>query len=182
MSNAAPSAFCLDFGTARRAPSGLGWLLLLCGCAAAGLVVRDYLHHDVLLAARQAQVTQLEARLRDSHRTAPPRGDDAALAGDLAVAGGISRELGRDWGALLEQLERAGDTSVALLALQLDAAKGDLKLDGEARDLPAMFEFSRRLGKAANLSGAHVTSYEFRQDGGVRAVAFSLAAHWEDRP
>lgn len=176
--SAAPSAFAIDFQQRRRAPSVLGWLLLASGTAAAAAVTYAYLGNDQALAVRQDQVARLEQRLRQSRNAELARRDDPTLAKDLAQAGGLARELTRDWGALLAQVERAGDTSVALLALEQDGTKGELRLEGVAKDLTSVFEFSRRL-EGGSLSGARITGYEFRQDGAVRVVHFSLAARWE---
>lgn len=181
MSRTVPPAVDLEFSGRRRAPDALGWLMLACGALAA----LGVLHEFDVAETRVAEARHAYERARRQTPVAQPVRpsvaplDDAERRAVLGVVAG----LGRDWNALLAALEAAADDpGLALLELDQDGAKGRLKLSGEARNLPEIFAFVKRLEAIPALRDVRLAGYAFRQDGPLQVVGFELQARWEMRP
>jgi hypothetical protein len=181
VSRAVPSAVDLDFSGRRRPPGALGWLMLACGALAA----LGVLHEFDVAETRVAEARHAYERARRQTAVARPARPPAAPLTDpeRRAAIGVAVGLGRDWNALLAALETAADDpGLALLELDQDGAKGRLKLSGEARNLPEVFAFVKRLEAIPALRDVRLAGYAFRQDGPIQVVGFELQARWEAQP
>ncbi len=167
----------IDFVARRRAPGWLGWLVLALGClAAAGAVDHwqaleadvDARREDNRRAARAAEQARVLARREQ---------DDAALRARIDVARKLSRQMARDWQPLFADLEARG-TDVALLSVEPDAARGVLRVTGEARDLGALFAYAESFSDAKSVGAPRIEVFELKQRDGVEVVAFSLRLQW----
>lgn len=174
----APPCPNLDFAGGLRRPSGLGWLLLGFGLVAVAGVLHEY---DVL-ETRVADAARALARVQrqaEAGKALPARPPAPVAEAELKPALAVARALDRDVLALLAALEQAADDpGVALLEVDQDGTRGLLKLAGEARSLPEAFAFVARLA-AGGLRDARLTGYEFRQEGPVQVLRFTVQARWE---
>jgi hypothetical protein len=173
----APSPPDLDLAGGIRRPSALGWLLLAFGVIASAGVLHEY---DVLenRVAEETRALTRARRMGDGGRVAPtrPPPGEAELKPALAVA----RVLNRDWQALLSSIgNAAADPGVALLEVEQDGAKGSLKIAGEARTLPEVFAFAKRLEVDDVLREVRLSGYTLRRDGPTPVIGFSIQARWE---
>lgn len=166
-----------DFVARRRRPGWLGWLALLLGCAAAAWSFDrfqsletdvDTLREANRRAARAAEQAQVLARLDQ---------DDAGLRARLEVAHKLSAQMARDWQPLFADLEARG-TDIALLSVEPDAARGVVRLTGEAKDLNALFAYAGSFGDAQATSAPRIEVFELKQRDGVQIIAFSLRLKW----
>jgi len=178
---AVPAALDLDFSGRRPWPGALGWLLLGVGLAAAGLELAEWRAGEADLAEREAIVERLS---RQARHVAP-----AAVASSRAVSEQEARPalrlagyLGADWGALMRDLAAAEDDRLALLTLEADAARGSLRLTGEAKSLAAVFEYLGRLEAAPSLAAPQLTGYEQARVGAMELIRFTATAAWAARP
>jgi hypothetical protein len=167
----------LDFSGRARRTSALGWLVLAFGVIASAGVLHEY---DVL-ETRVAEESHALARARhiaDGGRAAavrPPLAE-AELKPALAVA----QALNRDWQALSSSIgNAAADPGVALLELEQDGPRGMLKIAGEARALPEVFAFAKRLEASDVLREVRLSGYTLRSDGPTPVIGFSIQARWE---
>lgn len=170
----------LDFVSRRRAPGWLGWLALALGGVLAMAAVEhfrslqqdvDALRTDNRRAARAAEQARVLARREQ---------EDPELRARFELARKLSQQMARDWQPLFADLEtRAADhTDVALLSVEPDAARGLLRLTGEAKDLNAMFAYAESFADADALMAPRIEVFEFKQREGVQVVAFSLRLGW----
>lgn len=166
-----------DFVARRRAPGWLGWLALALGCAAAVWAFDrwqtlekdvDALRGDNRRAARVAEQARVLARREQ---------DDPGLRARIDVARKLSQQMSRDWQPLFAQLEAHGE-GVALLSVEPDAARGVLRLTGEARDLNALFAYAESFVDAQAIGAPRIEAFELKQRDGVQVVAFSLRLQW----
>lgn len=175
-----PRAPELDFVVRRRAPGWLGWLALAAGCAAAVVAVQhfqsledevDVLRADNRRAARAAEQARVLARREQ---------EDAELRTRFELARKLSQQMAREWQPLFADLEaRAAEHGdVALLSIEPDAARGLLRLTGEAKDLNAMFAYAESFAEAMALTAPRIEVFEFKQREGMQVVAFSLRLGW----
>jgi hypothetical protein len=169
----------LDFLQPHARRGGLGLALLVAGVLAAGVgLVRQY------QIAQEA--TRLEERVTDARnmaRRAMPRIDlrtarGRPLGDEIRAANVVIERLNVPWNALFRELEAAGDAGITLLAIQPDAATGQVRIAGEARKLDAVFSYVSRLEKREGLHNVYLVGHSVR-DTPSRPVAFSLLADWK---
>jgi hypothetical protein len=169
----------LDFLQTHARRNGLGVALLLVGCVAVGAaLVRQY--------QVAQETTRLEERVMDARRLARramPHLDTRttrgrAVADEIRAANAVIERMNVPWDALFRELEAAGDPGVTLLAIQPDAATGQVRIAGEARKLDAVFGYISRLEARDGLQNVYLVGHEVR-DKPPRPVAFSLLAQWK---
>lgn len=180
--NPSPPSLELDFSGQRPRPGVLGWALLALGLAAAGLEVAEWRAGEADLAEREAIVARLEHQLRRAEPAPRVAASRPVSEQEAAPALRLASQLGADWGAVLRDLAAAEDDRLALLSLEVDAARGGLRLRGEAKDLPAVFEYLSRLEATPTLAAASLSGYERVRVGAVELIRFNATAQWEGRP
>jgi hypothetical protein len=177
MSSLRPPVPELDFIDRRRAPGWLGWLVLIAGGIAAAGAIEHWqtLESDVVAlrddnrrAARKAEQARVLARREQA---------DPALRARIDVAHKLSLQMARDWQPLFAELEARGQ-DVALLSVEPDAARGVLRVTGEARDLNALFAYAESFSDAQVVGAPRIEVFELKTRDGLQVVAFSLRLRW----
>ncbi len=167
----------LDFVQRRHAPGWLGWLLLAVGAVAAFASFDRWqttedevaaLRDDNRRAARKAEQARVLARREQ---------DDPALRARIDVARKLSLQRAREWQPLFAELEARGK-DVALLSVEPDAARGVLRVTGEARDLNALFAYAESFADAHAVGAPRIEVFELKERDGLQVVAFSLRLQW----
>lgn len=156
-------------------PSSLGWLLLALGVLAALGAGSRYHGQDTRLAAAQARLASLEphrpAAAGRVSRSSPGRDADAGLARSGQQA------LQADWSRLFTRLETSRPPDIALLGLEVDAAPGRLRLEAQAKTLPAMLAYLQAL-EAAGLTQVRLQNHQTEAGEGFESIRFSATAAW----
>ena len=169
----------VDFNARASRLTPAGALLLLLGIAAALGALLEYR----VLEFRRAG---LELRLAEAGRRAHQDPESIARSAHLGEeAGRVAQELGTPWTRLLAELESASRDSsgtVALLSIEPDHAKHQVRVGGEARDLPLALAYAERLQRSPLLRFAMLESHEVRSDDPQRPVRFALIAEWRELP
>ncbi|MDH5538356.1 MAG: PilN domain-containing protein [Rhizobacter sp.] len=161
----------LDLAATRRR-SILPWVALLAALALAA----DATHRHAELAALLG-----EAQSRLQRREAAPQRPvvlDAGTARDFRQAEQVIGRLALPWDALFRAVEDAADERVALMTIEPDAQKGEVRLGGEAADYDAVIGYIERLGAPGLLVGAHLLRHELREDQPGQPVRFTVVARW----
>ena len=169
----------LDFVSPRAPLTVASALLLLLGVVAAASAFLEYRH---LENRRAGLELKLDATLRASHRDPAA---DARAAGMSEQAGRVVQELGTPWTKLLAELEAASrDTSgqIAVLSIEPDHAKHNVRVTGESRDLPLMLTYIKRLQQSALLRYPMLDSHDVKTDDPQHPVRFALSAEWREAP
>jgi hypothetical protein len=177
-----PAPLELDFSGRRPFPGGLGWVLLVLGLGVGGLELADWRAGEADLAEREAIVERLRHQVQRSRPALAAAGRSPVGEAEARPAVRLAHHLAADWGALLQDLAGAEDDRLALLSLEADAARGELRLTGEAKSLVAVFDYLARLESAAAVTEARLTGYEREQVGAVELIRFHATAGWEGRP
>ena len=169
----------VDFVARRRPLSVGGTLLLLLGVAAATATYLEYRQVE----ARRAG---LELRLQEvSHRNQRDPAQERRAAALGVEAGHIAAELGTPWTSLLAELEAASRDSadqIALLSVEPDHAKHNLRITGESRDLPLVLAYVQRLQASTLLRYPMLESHEVKADDPQHPVRFAMTAEWRELP
>lgn len=169
----------LDFLQPHARHHGLGVLLLVAGVATVGVA----LVHQQRIAQETARIEERVADARRMVRRALPPldvrvGRGRVLTDEIRAANAVIERMNVPWDALFRELEAAGDDGVALLAIQPDAASGQVRIAGEARKLDAVFGYVARLEAREGLQNVYLVGHEVR-DAPPRPVAFSVQAEWK---
>jgi len=170
---------CIELDLSRTKPrvNRRGLVLLTLGIAGAALVVLDY-------RGTWAQRAALELRLDPSPVTQLARKPDKLAeraSQDVRVA---STELMTPWSRLLQELELASaDTggSVAVLGVEPDREKHQVRVLAEARTLELALAYVKRLQASEALHYPMLESHEVQAKDPQRPVRFQLRADWSAR-
>jgi hypothetical protein len=167
----------LDFATRRRF-NRRGAVLLAIGAVAAALVLADYLNDSARREGLDLRLADLQAvRVAVKPDRAAQRAADenrAALA-----------ELRMPWSQLLQELEIASAESkgsVAVLSVEPDRDKRQVRVLAEARTLPIALAYVERLQKSAALRYPMLETHEVQVRDPQRPVRFQIKADWNAAP
>jgi hypothetical protein len=174
------NAIQLDFSGARPALSLAGGLLLAVGLVAAGAVLLEYhniTQHRAGLEVRLAAIARAEALAAPAETPA-----DARIAVSVQQA---ATDLSTPWTLLLAELEQASKDSqgeVALLGVEPDHGKHNVRVSAEARTLKLALAYVERLQASRSLSYPMLDRHEIRADDAQHPVRFELTGEWRDAP
>ena len=166
----------IDFRPSRRAGSWLGACILLAGLIAAVAVGE---HYRALERSRDA----LEADMRSRTRVKPAieragnASAPAALERRKQARQAVVRALGRPWERLFGDIEAAPVEDIALLAIEPDARRAQVRIAGEARDAAALHRYVAALETTGSLDRVGLVQHEALAEGALR---FVLVGHWQD--
>ena len=169
----------LDFLRQHRPPSAWAWLLLLAGLLACGTVL------DWRFTTLESRRISAEAALQRAQRELTPSApaalalSDKQMSADWARAAKTAQELAAPWPELFEILEGAADQPLALLSLELDGARRNLVLTGEARNYAALLDFLRYLQSQSLLGAVALHTHQTNQLDHDKPVRFRITARWE---
>jgi hypothetical protein len=145
-----------------------------------GMSIWHYRHLQDELAALTLRTAAID-RPKQSSRLLS-KGEQEALVLRVKDANAVLAELGVDWNGLLDGLERAASPDAVLLEVRPDVLKGQLRLAGEARNLPELLKYVRRLEAHAPLTDVALEEHETAHDDPQKPVRFVINAHWRQTP
>jgi hypothetical protein len=164
----------LDFDFAeRRGPGLAGWLVLAAALLFAADLARSYL-------PLRDEIARIEGRVAKS---APGQRAARAEAGsvnpeEFSAARAVVGRFSAPWPALFDAIEAVRMDEIALLAIEPDAASGQVLISGEGRSYVAVLTYVSRLEAQPGLTRVHLARHEVRETEPRRPVAFSVAARW----
>ena len=168
----------LDFARSRPKVNWRGASLLAIGAVACVLVLIDY--RDISN-KRDGLELQIDG-LRATHRGVKP---DKATERLNEEAGAAFAEISTPWSQLLRELEVASaesSGSVAVLGIEPDRDKQQIRVLAEARTLPGALAYVERLQKSRALHYPMLESHEIQQKDPQRPVRFQIRADWSISP
>jgi Tfp pilus assembly protein PilN len=151
--------------------------LALLACVLAGALGLRY--GDLRDAAQELEDQTARAALRSERQAARERGGAAARA-ETALGVAVGRALGQPWEQFFGALEACVGADVGLLAL--DAGAGRAQVTGEARDLPALLGYLRRLGASPAFAAVDLQTHQLQQEDPQHPVRFVLLLTWRSKP
>lgn len=167
----------VDF-MARRSASATGVGLLVAGCLFAALAVRDDAMHGDETARLDGELHQAKKALQRSELRA--KGDVGPVLDGNVPADWPVRLL-TPWGELFHALEHAQSDSIALLSIEPDAARGRLRLAGEAKNPEALADYLKSLEAAGCVDGLRILMQQVKQNDPQQPVEFVIEARWNGR-
>jgi len=178
-----PSALKLDFVARRRSGNLAGWSLLLAGIALTGLALLDGQTASDEAARWTAKTEHWQSLAKHSGRGGEiVDGDAAVLRPQVEAAAKAIARLGTPWGELYRSLEASVDDTVSLLAILPNAEKGEVRLNGEAKDFAALRGYLQRLSQSGALTDVRLLGQEVKQSDAEHPIVFAIVAGWRRAP
>ncbi len=168
-----------DFVDGRREKSLVGALLLVVGLVA---VVGVGIEYRILTARRAGLEQRVTALTRVTDHT-PSRIEAASDARNAASVQQAAQDLSTPWTLLLAELEQAAkDTQgqIALLGVEPDHGKHNVRISAEARTLALALAYVQRLQGSRSLRYPMLDRHEVRADDPQHPVRFELTGEWKD--
>jgi len=171
-------ALDLDYRRESRYPRWVGVALLAAGLAgmiAAG-VQYSYLASEY--AQAEASLRQAGSTARRQSPSKQSSGDLRQLALEMKRAREVAFALKLPWNDLFASVEAANTPHVALLSIESETGKRQVKITGEAKDLEALLDYLRLLGTQPKLANAYLQSHQVQEQDPYRPVRFVLGVDW----
>jgi hypothetical protein len=168
----------LDFRPRRRAGSWIGASILIVGVIAAVAAAEHYKALEDRRAALEAGLRE-RARAKPAGQRAEAGASRDALQRRQNARRAVVRALGRPWDALYGDIETASVDDVALLAVEPDPRRGDVRIAGEARDAQALHGYVAVLESTPSLGRVSLAQHETVGAGAPGALRFVLVARWQ---
>lgn len=156
-----------DFHTAPRRPNAIGIVLALAGAAALAWSAYAWQAARDTAAGLDRQIAALRD-VRPAVRSRPAPGTDAARATRTRIAAWLAYR----WQPALDALAATRDKTVALVALDADQAKSQLRLTAESRDLEHAVAWIERLQQQPGVRRATLVQHEVRSEAGTQVVRY----------
>lgn len=157
-----------------------GMLVLAIAIAGALLSYRQYLGVSERNAVLESELAQADMAKQKSHAA---RQSSSLSSAELEAEDRRAREvvslLLLPWRDLFLALESASHNDVALLAIEPDHKKHQVRITAEAKNFDILTGYLRRLGDAPQLRLVHLLRYEVREDDKQRPLRFTVEASWK---
>jgi len=167
----------------RLGPRGWGLLalgVLLCGAGAVigvQMLARQKALDAQLAAVRAAMNAPAAAAAASAAKTAAPPPLPVSAAQAAAVNGAIL-QLNLPWPALRDAVQAATPAGVALLALEPDPRRRNLKITAETRDADAMIAYVEQLKRQELFADVVLLRHEINETDPNRPLRFEVDAAW----
>ena len=140
----------------------------------AGLLLQ---HRDIL--SRTAQL-EAQANIGIGQTTTRPIKLTEPEQRETKAALDTQRALNLPWNELLTTLEKVQEqtTKVHLISVQPNAAKGEVVINGEARDFGALMEYAQALRTHKTFSDVVLLNQRHVEENGRQRLEFALSAEW----
>lgn len=129
--------------------------------------------------AMESELAQVDVARQKSHAA----NRSATLSStELEVEGRRAREVASllllPWRDLFSALESASQNNVALLAIEPDYKKHQVRITAEAKDFDILIRYLKRLGDTPQLKFVRLLRYEVREDDAQHPLRFTIEASW----
>ncbi len=161
----------LDYVAAARRAHWPGIAVLIFALVVAAIFVVRYRDARQELAALDAAQGLLNAERRPARAVSKERLEEEARQVDS-----IMRQLTLPWAQMIESVEAASTSGVAILQMQPEAQRRLLRLTAEAKSGEAMLQYVRRLGETKVLSEVHLVNHQVQLDDPARPIHFGVQA------
>jgi biopolymer transport protein ExbD len=161
----------LDFRRPRRATPWLGRVLL---------VIAAVVCLDAAFTYQSVRKSIHEAEARAACQT-PASGAPKATAQEVAAARETVQRIGLPWNELFLALETAASDTVALAAIEPDAAKGTVTISADGKSYLAALSYVSNLSRIEGLDRVQLVRHEQKANDPNGPVNFAVSAAWSTK-
>jgi hypothetical protein len=174
-------AIHLDFASNRK-PSLLGLVIFALALLLLMMVWQRYNHINQQLLTLDQSIQELKER--KGLKPAEPQlqaKSSADLLAKIEEAKKLASFLMIPWGDVLNALESSALDDLALLAIEPDAKKRQLKITAEAKNKDVMFSYLEKLEASSELANVYLLKHEIFEDVDQHPIRFVAVATWKDK-
>jgi len=174
-------AIHLDFASNRK-PSLLGLVMFALALLLLMMVWQRYTHINQQLLTLDQSIQELKER--KGLKPAEPQlqaKSSADLLAKIEEAKKLASFLMIPWGDVLSALEASALDDLALLAIEPDAKKRQLKITAEAKNKDIMFSYLEKLEVSDELANVYLLKHEVFEDVDQHPIRFVAVATWRDK-
>lgn len=171
----------LDFahpqGTVSTARRPYGVVLLAGALALAAGLALHYRNLDDDISTAEDRI----ARLKRQARGVAAESLSPDVMEEVQSVNRAASRLTIPWENLFQAVESVSDKRIALLSLQPNFPKRELKISGEAEDFPAIRQYIERLEETRAVADVRIVSHEVVTRPNAMQIRFELFAKWNER-
>jgi hypothetical protein len=174
-------AIKLDF-VSSNAPSlaGLGVLALALIFIATGWPYYNAVNERMRTIDKQIQQLKNESGFKEPSKQVQKK-SSAELLVKMEDARKLADFLLIPWGDVFSALEAVSLEDLALLSIEPDSKKRQLKITAEAKDKDVMFDYIKRLDATSELSDVYLLKHEIMEDVDQHPIRFVVVAKWKEK-
>jgi len=160
-------------------PAWPGMLVLAAALLFALLGYQQYMAVSERKQAMQSELAQLSVAGKKLYSAQQPSTlSSAELEAEDRRAREVASLLLLPWRDLFAALESTSKNDVALLSIEPDHKKRQLRITAEARDFDTLTGYLKRLGSAPQLKSVRLLRYEVREEDAQHPLRFTVEAAW----
>jgi len=175
-------AIHLDYALSRK-PSVLG--LVMFALALLALLTIWQRHHNINQQLVMLDQSILQLKASKGLQPAEPQlqaKSSADILAKIEEAKKLASFLMIPWGDVLNSLEASALDDLALLAIEPDAKKRQLKITAEAKNKDILFSYLEKLEASDELANVYLLKHEIVEDVDQHPIRFVAVATWKDQP
>jgi hypothetical protein len=175
-------AIHLDYAVSRK-PSLLGLLMFALALLVLMFVWQRHTHINQQLLTLDQSIQELKER-KGLKPAEPQRQAKSSvdLLAKIEEAKKLASFLMIPWGDVLNALEASALNDLALLAIEPDAKKRQLKITAEAKNKDILFSYLEKLEASDELANVYLLKHEVVEDVDQHPIRFVAVATWKDQP
>lgn len=174
-------ALNLDFASRKRVHMAGAVALALCVLSCGVLAYLLMEMNDKITEARTQQQRMQAQGSKQTGKGEQRRLRDAVEA-EMRGASVVMERLAMPWDRLLNALEASVDEQSTLLTIEPNPVKGQVTLTVEAKDLPSMVAYQRRLETNALFREVQILNHQMQIQNPMKPVRFEVLARWKQEP
>lgn len=176
----------LDYQLVHKPQPRFGLAVL--GLVLVALLVLGFAYNRLLetTAQLEEQARALKLQAPDVARAATRAGEKggekatAAIVSEVRQANLVLRQLSVPWDTLFQAVEAASNGDVTLLSMAPDVETQGAKIIGEAKNMAAVLNYMRQLGKQPVLHDINLLHHQIQVQDSEKPIRFTLGASWEN--
>jgi len=169
----------LDYRRTDPTQHRAGMVVLLLSCALALAMGVHYRNVAEQAFRMEMLVAKVEHKLHPGRSFALPSAADARqIDAEIKSANEVIMQLSLPWSELFNALEEANSSNIALLGIEPNARKGQVRVNGEAKDSAALFAYLRLLQSSRSMSTVYLKHQQVQERNPEKPIRFTLDASW----
>ena len=160
----------------------LTWLLAAVGtalCVGGASVLHEYSGRHLQQQAQLERLLAMRDRRSDQRLRETSARQPVSTPGQVSAVNAAILQLNLPWRDLLDAVEAATPTAIALLALEPDSKNQRLKGTAEAKSSEAMLAYLSQLKQQAFFDEVVLTKHAINDQDPGKSLRFQFEAHWQ---
>lgn len=104
------------------------------------------------------------------------------MALEIKHANDVLGQITLPWDKLFQAVEWSSGKDIALLTIEPDAEKREVKITGEAKSIGALLNYVKQLAAQDIFSSVYLQRHQVQQRAPLKPVRFALVAEWSAAP